>query len=681
MIRLDEIEVRGQSDAGPFAGILRLAPGLQVVSARNAYGKSLASTTIAWCLGIEPVFGIPDNEPSCFPEAVREELELADGSLTRVISSECSIRLIHQDGRRLKLTRAIKGDSVPIRIEEESTDGQNRKSKLIARRATMQDEHGGLQRFLFDWLKWPRHEVTTFRGGGAEIYLENLAPAFYIDQDEGWTNIQALQIGRDGQQQIAEIAVEYLLGAIEAIDQRVARQRANQTSLFLRESARALSERISNAFLRRGWRVEFSGHGSVDDILTRWSSRTLRALLSDEANVDLGARRATLNKRVEALRRMLTSEPIDPANVSAPAEASQRVIQLKQARHTQSRDLNTLRTQHGQTAELLKSLEHRIHAASDLLRLKTTGIGRLDHLECPTCHRDLDPATFALTDQSVASVEAHIEALRRDYDLMNKNLRSFQETIGSGNGALVDLDVELREAERALLTVTNAIGTVREQVAQTAANLTAAEREVDRVIETAQEITELQEAIDKWIRDARAVVEQGVGHSQDINARRLAFLSSLRRYLTALGHSAIKPENAATLHLDEQYTPYLNGRRLRSLGSASDQSRLVAAYSLALAAASEHVRGFHPGIVILDEPLQQNPDEYHRELFLSFLSQELARAATFQTIIFTWLNAGEIQRLREQGTNVITPDGDHFLKLLPAPSPDLVESQTSSNRS
>jgi len=157
--------------AGPFAGTLDLLPGLQVVSARNAYGKSLASTAVVWCLGLEPIFGTQDNDPICFPEAAREELDLLDRPATQVLSSECSIRLIHEDGRSLKLTRAIKGDCRTVRVEEQTVEGQIRRSKLVARRETMQDEHGGLQRFLFDWLKWPRHEVTTFRGAAAEIYL------------------------------------------------------------------------------------------------------------------------------------------------------------------------------------------------------------------------------------------------------------------------------------------------------------------------------------------------------------------------------------------------------------------------------------------------------------------------------------------------------------------------------
>ena len=664
MIQLTAIEVRGQSEEGPFAGVLNLPPGLQVVSARNAYGKSIAVTSVAWCLGLEALFGNLENDPSCFPVAVRDELELSDRPSARVFSSECTISIVDEKGRHLQLTRAIKGDSSTVRVKEWSDGSGTRESKLMARRHTMQDEHGGLQHFLFDWLKWPREEVATFRGTGSEVYLENLAPLFYIDQDEGWTNIQALQISRYAQQEIAEISVEYLLGAIDGLRARVARQQANQKTLALRDSAREIAERITVAFLKRSWRVEWSGHGSISDILTRWSPRTVRDTLRQDANVDLSVEEASLNSTAERLRRALTSEPIDPSDASAPAAASQRVIDLKQRRHKLSEELHTLRTQREMAADLVANLEHRIQAANDLLRLKTTGVGRLDHLECPTCHRDLDPTTFALATQSSESISTHIEALKRDRELMSKNLHSIDADLATSSGALLEVEDKFREAERALTNVTSAIGTVREQVAQIASDLNRAERGIDRIREASIEIDELQDAVNRWMADA-AALGQAIAPTPDLTRRRNSFLDALRKYLIALGHSAVRSDNKASLAFDEQYVPYLNNRRLRALGSASDQPRLVAAYSLALAAASEQIGGLHPGMVILDEPLQQNPDPHHREMFIAFLSQELARNAKFQTLIFTSLREDEISRLRGQGTNVFIPEGEHFLKLVP----------------
>jgi hypothetical protein len=95
---------------------------------------------------------------------------------------------------------------------------------------------------------------------------------------------------------------------------------------------------------------------------------------------------------------------------------------------------------------------------------------------------------------------------------------------------------------------------------------------------------------------------------------------------------------------------------------------LVTAYTLALAAAGVTLTGLHPGVVMLDEPLQQNPDTRHLELFLAFLSQNLAKNAKFQTLVFTFLNDEEVQRPRDGGTTVITVDG-HLLGPLPPPPP------------
>jgi hypothetical protein len=286
----------------------------------------------------------------------------------------------------------------------------------------------------------------------------------------------------------------------------------------------------------------------------------------------------------------------------------------------------------------------------------------LEQVECPTCHRDLDPFTFSLTQQSRESVGAHIDALKRDRELMKSNLHAIEGRLSATLAQIEQVDAELRDSERALLTVTAAIGSVREQLAKTAADLTSAERMLDQTLEASVEIENLQSAINGWLADARSTQQASHLHP-DLKFRVGAFQDALRQYLIALGHSSVTSANSSGLRLDERYIPYLESRRLRSLGSASDQSRLVAAYSLALAAAANQIGGLHPGVVVLDEPLQQNPDDPHRDLFIAFLSKQLARESKFQTIVFTFLRPQEITALRRQGTNVVTPEGAHFLKL------------------
>lgn len=662
MIQLSTIEIRGHSSAGPFSGLLTLSPGLQVISARNSYGKSLAARAVAWCLGLEPLFGVPDNDPTFFPLAAREEIDFEGSPPASILSSECSISLIHSDLRQLRLSRDIRGDPTIVRIEEREINGETRRSKLQARLKTMQDEHGGLQHFLFNWLRWPRAQVATFKGTVVEVYLENLAPLFYIEQDEGWTDLQARQISRYAQIQIAQVAVEYLLGATDAVTARLGQQSAILRAAELRERARTISERVNSVFTRHGWSIDWSGNGAVGDILARWSLRSLREALKHDADFDFAARRTLLTRRAENLRRALTSAPLDPSDLSVHSAASQRVIELKRRRHELNDELRTLRNQSEQTEELLSSLEHRIHSATDVLRLKTIGVGRLEQVECPTCHREIDPSTFALTDQSNQSVTAHIEALKRDRNLINQNLKATGERLAAIRAETGRVESDFRDAERALLTVTEAVGTVREQLAQTATNLSEAEREIDRLVDTSAELDELQKIVDRWISDARAIQHPIVADS-DLQHRLDAFTEELRYYLIALGHNAVTDQNATSLRLDDQYVPFLGSRRLKALGSASDRSRLVGAYSLALAAASQKIGGLHPGLVILDEPLQHNPDDPHRDLFSEFLGKRSTLDTNFQIVVFTFLRPTEINSLRQQGTSVVVPEGEHFLKL------------------
>ncbi|HYR88475.1 MAG TPA: hypothetical protein VE422_30630 [Terriglobia bacterium] len=676
MIRLGEIAVRGESSVGAFEGKLELSGGLQVISADNAFGKSLAAKSVAWCLGAEAIFGSQPNEPTCFPEAVIEKLENPDLTSAQVSSSACSIVLEHHDGRRLRLTRAIKGDTTVVDIEEQKGEEPARTSRLLARQKTMQDETGGLQRFLFEWFAWPRVEVPTFKGDSSWVYMENLMPSLYIDQTEGWADIQAQQIGRYGQMEIKEIATEYLLGAIDAIRARVAQRKSALESQALREAARSISERVTNMLERRGWRVDWTAGGTIDEIIKRWTKRSLRKALKEEANVDFAATMARLTDRAKRLRETLASSSIDPQNVSAPSQASQRAIDLKRRRHELNETLSVLRMQKEQADDVLSSIEHRIHSARDLLRLKTTGVGRLDHVECPTCHRDLDPATFSLNEQSQDSISTHIEALDRDRDMMIKNTRSIEAELKGSSHAIAELDMALRDAERVLITVTAAMGTEREQVAQIAGELGSTERDLDRAQEISAEIDDFEAEIAGWIGEARALAaEEKI--PTDLTGRRQTLLTALRKYLVELGHSEVRAGTEQLLTLDEQYVPYFDHRRLRSLGSASDQSRLTMAYALALAASTTEKVGLHPGFVILDEPLQQNPDPAHRKGFVDFLSKQLALNAKFQTVIFTSLQATEVTKLRKQDVAIQTPEGKKWLKVTPpAPEPEPVEETT-----
>lgn len=668
MIRVVDIVVRGNSVRGEFAGSFNFEPGLQVISAHNRFGKSLAVTSIAWCLGLERMFGLQDNDPARFPVAVRDVIEFPGETDVPVLESRAAITLERTGGERLRLTRDIKGRPANVVVEELAPDGRiTRTSTLLARKLTMKSETAGLQNFVFSWCGLPRAAVVDNRGEPSELYLENIAPLFYIDQAEGWTDLQALQVHRYGLLEISDIAVEYLLGAVEAIEARFEKQTIEAREAKLKAEAETIAALVNALFQRHGWITPWSDHGTVDAVAKRWGARCLVATLKKELNVDLGANASRLRERADRLRGFVAGGDLDPRSTAAASDASQNVVELKEKRHARREELRILRRQQTEQQDLLSNIEHRLHSARDVLRLKKERIGRIELVECPTCHRSIDPATFQLTAQSMTSVEAHIAALERDRKLVASNVGASDNQIIRLSADLVDVESQVRDAERALATVNQAIGAERQQLTKATTDLIAVENEIDKIANIGRELHELQVKINQWI-DKTHIAAVAAVHAFDLQRRRFEFTSRMRQLLAALGHGALLAQPTAELTVDDHYIPYLGPRRLRSLGSASDHSRLVAAYVLALAAASDSTNGLHPGFVVLDEPLQQNPDKKHRDLFVDFLISDTARALKGQTIVFTWLDDDELERLTRAGVRLVNPRGDHFLELIPLPS-------------
>jgi hypothetical protein len=197
-----------------------------------------------------------------------------------------------------------------------------------------------------------------------------------------------------------------------------------------------------------------------------------------------------------------------------------------------------------------------------------------------------------------------------------------------------------------------------------------AERALDRFLDTSNQLADFQRQVDAWIAEvaSRGAVPTAPASSEP---ERGAFLNALRRFLTSLGHSAVDQLTAENLRFDEgsdgviEYLPMMGRHRLKALGSASDHARTVAAYSLALAEGSVNVGGYHPGFVVLDEPLQQNPDEKHRRLFIHFLTQTVKTPPPFQIIILTSLLDHEIAELRQAKVPLRIPAEAKFLGLVP----------------
>lgn len=651
MISIATVEIVGDSERGPFSGRIDFEPGLQVFSAPNRYGKSLAFSAITWCLGVEQIFGALAGDNSIFPSAARSHIDLANERAIPVLKSEARLFLSRDDKQRLALSRPIIGGELThITYDDGKTQGT-----LQTGWGSSADSTAGFQGRLRSWAGLPEMHVLNSRGQAYPIYLENLAALFLIEQTRGWGNIQAEQVYRYGLLEIANAAFEHLLGLDARLRARLARQKANFEEGALREEARSIAEDFTKVLARQGWSGGIGVTGSLKVLASKWANLNLHEIVKEQFHFDFNREQQRLKERLETLRAELGAPNVS-TNDSATRDASQKVVGLKGELHGIQKRIGILRSQLREQQSVLHSVEDRWSSARDLLRLKKDGIGVLPSAECPTCHQSIEPARLQLQEQSIEVIEIHVESLDRQRGLLRRNVDLLEREMLAATADERTADEELRQAESALRLVNVAVGGEREAAVKLATDIIAIEREMDKNRLLNEQIGAVQQKIDDWCKRA-AELEVDDSAIQQSTPELVEFEKVLRQNVVALGVGGVTAAEAANLHLGQNYEPLLGKRGLPAYGSASDRARLVLAYTLALLAVGKH----HPGFGVFDEPVQQNPDPHHRELWLKFIGSG-AGSGGRQRILFTSLRPDELEFLRQRNVKVQEREG-RFLDL------------------
>lgn len=117
--------------------------------------------------------------------------------------------------------------------------------------------------------------------------------------------------------------------------------------------------------------------------------------------------------------------------------------------------------------------------------------------------------------------------------------------------------------------------------------------------------------------------------------------------------------NEITISLDK-YTPIVRGFDIKFDSSASDNIRLIWSYVIAIYKTSQQFAGNHPGLMVFDEPGQQQmADKSQKQLF------EVLSKTKGQAIVGTSLEPEKIKEMtKDLDLNVIDLGEDFIIKPL-----------------
>lgn len=614
------LEVQTAEDTAAYS--TRFSDGLNVIQARNSWGKSTLVQSLVYGLGLEGSFSTSHLSP--LGEAMTSSIEL-NGRRQAVVESTVTLVVRNSNGRYLRTKRWAQSLSHKRHLVQTWEAGSEAELSSATQIDTYVRESGsairelGFHTVLTSFIGWELPRVPSFNGNDTLLYLEVLFPMFYVEQKYGWSGLSP-RIPTNFQIQAAyRRAAEYVLG-LDSLERTRRIEQARQSLFSVNQTVKLVDARLLSTIERLGWRlVRPIPALSSDAALVEPDN--LRSLFHAETDngewVQVGERIRELSERLIELQSTEV-EKAGPRTANAQRElraAEQAVVRhgarIKRYQELMDATVAEYDALSGRLADLNADRDRLL----DIAKLERLG-SDLDltslQAHCPTCAQSLDAAHVATG--IVLDLASNTKLVASERSTVESLIVTAERRVGALGGRIALEQRSLRDSRQAarslrdeLVGPTNApsIAQVRARVALEN-QIVGLEAALDEALQLATELsTLLAEA--SVIESNLRILRREDPNSEDLQIVRL-FGSEFRDALEKFGFSSLPVHeltiSASTLlpeHEGFELTFDINHGL-----SASDTIRAKWAFYVALARVCAQTPRANPlGTLIMDEPRQQ----------------------------------------------------------------------------
>jgi hypothetical protein len=672
-IKLVDLEICSRTTVGTLRYSATFGDGLNVLAAPNSFGKSTFLQAVIYALGLEGMFSAGRKPP--FGPAMLSVADLPDGTRGRVRESWVTLTVANERGHVLRSKRFVVSDEIDTFLVQ-TWQAQNYGALLDARRVDMfvrqpgsAARELGFHHELARFVGWDLPMVPGFNSAEVPLYVECLFPLFYVEQKSGWSGVTPRMPTYLRIRDMLRRSVEFILG-LSTLDRlrAVAALRAEEESL--RTSWQLAVRRVSEAADTMQARLSFLSEGPVTP------ARRQDVVAEIFASGQWVPLQSVIEQWRERLRQLESSNliPAGQRTDAARAElttAEDELRKLGASLRLVMEQLNLVRNDVDLLASRLASLNAEREKLLDLRKLRRMGSGleiaAISDDSCPTCGQSLDgrevgTGVAADIDQSLLENEAEkstIESVRdaalQRFESLERDRRAVESLINESRQRVRYLRDELAGP-----SASPSKAQVQEQV-----QLTSMVDQGSRVLDFVEDANELLgEMAEQWqdIRDRMRDLGDSAASPED-QATVARLQQSFREQLADYGLRSIPPNE---ISIDsETLLPVNDGMELAfdltMAISASDMIRTKWAYYVAIfEAARASSRSRHAGLLIFDEPRQQETDRGSLSEFVKRLSS--GAAVGCQVIYATSEDPRELQQVLQNVTYSLLPaSGSHLL--------------------
>ena len=631
-----------------------------------------------YCLGLERSLGPSLDVPLPYAMTQRILAQREGGFYEQVLESHVMVEISNSNGDALCVRRNVKGGADSKLVQTwlgatiENLDGHAEKRDFFLHDPGSAVREQGFHSFLATFLDLQLPSVPRFNGSECPLYLETLWPLFFVEQKRGWSAIQGPFPTFLGIQDMSRRVMEFVL----RLDVGEARRRHAELRKEIAYVEQRWRDKRSDLVQRHRTIVRVSGLPATPTVEFSQDPAVTVSVYFEEEWVSVEGLSAEVKRRREAL------EATEPKGADTAEGELQRQLAQMEARESELAARNTLLRQEYQVAVAEKdSLERRLEALETDLRrnldaqklqvLGSTAMSIVAETVCPTCHQPMEGELLPERGVAVMAVEENIAFVRSQLDMYRSIKEVNEETLRDLRTRYESVRSDLADVRRSIRAVKNdLVRPAKALIWSEVEQVVRLESRVNRLVELQEEldgsVDELQGLAKQWVELKTELDEIQTGETSELDRGKTSnFQSLVQELLGSFGFRSFGPgeieltDDDFRLHAVKQEE---GGERVeRSIGfeaSASDGIRLKWAYYLALLEVSHRFQTNHVGMIMFDEPGQQQMKELDLGSFLSRAAESVRR--TGQIVVST---SDHIERVRDslKGSTATIHNYDGFM--------------------
>ena len=665
MLRINRLRIEIQTDNKTNGGVYgfdkRFFNGLNFIASNdNTSGKSSVIEAIYYCLGLEEIIGGRNNQ--VLTSAYKTQLK--DGNdLWNVLESRAYLeisngeeiitvfRTAEMDGRDPRLVTVYYSDYDSIK------ESVTKSEDMYLHDGGAATNEKGFHSFLESFLHIQLPLVHTL-GKDHKLYLQTVFSCMFIEQKHGWSHLFS-GMPYLGIRESKKRVVEFIIG-LECYEINKQSENLKTIKKDIESKWKSIINDINQSANRENCAV--SGLPMTPRIMGINDFPSISIYVYNNNKIDeVICRLRKEHDRIKE-RKPRIIDNFDELN-SLLLETEETIRSYEEKLDECNSQLLISKGAIEQSNRVLDTVEKDLINNKDAAKLRRMGstIGSQAFNDiCPTCHQKLQDS---MINQDITipnmSIDENIRHLKAQKTLLEFNRDSHKNNVESIT--IVRNDIQAR-----LVTLRRLAQTIRSDLFSTETEWS--EAIIHKLVEiefSIKKYEDLKEYVNQKVNAINCLSEQWKDYKEKlsklpkkkISESDLFHMDVLKKYFTRnlreFNYKSVPKIDTVTIPIDT-CLPMVDGFDMKFDSSASDNIRVIWAYTLALLQTSIDVGGNHPGLIIFDEPAQHSIVNEDME---SLIQNVMNLGASAQVIFGITLNAAELKNvvlnLPKNSANVI----------------------------